>query len=171
VNLVPSEASSCGSTAGICLLNTRAEGWVNFTWPKGSVSDCQNQTGFLLRPAAVADLHQAYEWYQAKRPGLGEEFLQAVRASVERPVAAPAAHSAAHREARRILVRQFAYGLFFSMVDETVERDSGQDSSAGRLNALRASAGDPCTRKHPDSASEEAGLGAAAPRVYTTSSR
>jgi plasmid stabilization system protein ParE len=75
---------------------------------------------FLLRPAAVAELKQAYKWYQGERPGLGEEFLQAVRASVDRAVAGPAAYAVVHRDTRRVLVRRFPYGMFFRVVDGTV---------------------------------------------------
>jgi plasmid stabilization system protein ParE len=77
-------------------------------------------TDFLLRPAAVADLRQAYQWYQSERPGLGEEFLQAVHASVERALATPAGYAVIHRDTRRVLIRRFPYGLFFRIVNETV---------------------------------------------------
>jgi toxin ParE1/3/4 len=75
---------------------------------------------FLLRPAAVADLRSAYQWYQAERAGLGEEFLQTVRAAVERATAAPQAYAVVHRDTRRVLLRRFPYGVFFRLVDKTV---------------------------------------------------
>jgi hypothetical protein len=71
---------------------------------------------FLLRPVAVAELKAAYKWYQGERAGLGEEFLQAVRASVDRAVAGPATYAVVHRDTRRVLVRRFPYGMFFRVV-------------------------------------------------------
>ncbi|MEW6745699.1 MAG: hypothetical protein AB1486_23360 [Planctomycetota bacterium] len=32
----------------------------------------------VVRPAAAADLDEAFLWYEARRPGLGGEFLSAV---------------------------------------------------------------------------------------------
>lgn len=32
----------------------------------------------LFRPAAAADLDEAFLWYERQRPGLGQEFLAAV---------------------------------------------------------------------------------------------
>ena len=31
-----------------------------------------------VRLAALADLDDAYDWYESQRPGLGDEFLAAV---------------------------------------------------------------------------------------------
>ena len=33
----------------------------------------------LLRPAAAADIDEAFAWYETQRVGLGEEFLVAGR--------------------------------------------------------------------------------------------
>ena len=31
----------------------------------------------ILRPAAAADVEEAFSWYERQRPGLGEEFKHA----------------------------------------------------------------------------------------------
>jgi hypothetical protein len=36
----------------------------------------------LVRPAAAADIEEAFLWYERKRPGLGEEFLEIVNAAM-----------------------------------------------------------------------------------------
>ena len=33
----------------------------------------------LVRPAAAADIEDAYSWYETQRPGLGDEFREALR--------------------------------------------------------------------------------------------
>ncbi len=75
---------------------------------------------YLLRPKAVADLRTAYQWYQAERSGLGEEFLDAVRAAIERAVAAPQTYAVVHRDTRRVLVRRFPYGIFYRLLDGAI---------------------------------------------------
>jgi len=37
----------------------------------------------IFRPAAAADVEDAYRWYEAQQAGLGEEFLAAVRIVIE----------------------------------------------------------------------------------------
>jgi plasmid stabilization system protein ParE len=43
----------------------------------------------IFRPAAAADVEDAYRWYEAQRPGLGDEFLAAVSTVLESLVAYP----------------------------------------------------------------------------------
>ena len=31
----------------------------------------------VIRPAAAADIEDAYQWYETQQPGLGEQFLAA----------------------------------------------------------------------------------------------
>ena len=38
----------------------------------------------VVAPEAELDLTEAYLWYESRRMGLGEEFLNAVDASMER---------------------------------------------------------------------------------------
>ena len=55
----------------------------------------------LVRPAAAADIEEAYLWYEKQRTGLGEEFLDAVDSLLNNIVAHPTAYPIIHREARR----------------------------------------------------------------------
>ncbi len=67
----------------------------------------------IVRPAAAADIEQVYEWYEQQRPGLGDEFLTAIRSTIDRVVAQPEAFAVINRATRRALVPQrFPYGLF-----------------------------------------------------------
>jgi plasmid stabilization system protein ParE len=75
---------------------------------------------FVFRPPVVADLREAYRWYQGQQPGLGEEFLRAVRRAVDKVVSVPLGYAVVHRETRRALVPRFPYGLYFRVANETV---------------------------------------------------
>ena len=35
----------------------------------------------IVRPAAAADIEDAYQWYESQQPGVGEEFLVALNAT------------------------------------------------------------------------------------------
>jgi plasmid stabilization system protein ParE len=58
----------------------------------------------VVRPAAAADIEDAYEWYESQRPGLGEEFLAALRSTRDRVLAEPEAFPVLHRATRRALI-------------------------------------------------------------------
>ena len=77
-------------------------------------------TPILVRPAAAADIDEAFLWYERKRPGLGEEFLAALQAAIQGIGAQPKLHAVIHRDTRRALVRRFPYGVFYRLYDDVV---------------------------------------------------
>ena len=69
-------------------------------------------------PAALVDVETAFEWYEAERQGLGEEFVQAVQAGLDHILEFPAACPVARRDARRYLIERFPYCLYYREVGE-----------------------------------------------------
>jgi plasmid stabilization system protein ParE len=74
----------------------------------------------IVRPAAAADIEEAFVWYERQRPGLGEEFLAAVAATRESIVAHPAMYPVIHRNTRRALLHRFPYGIFYRVYPEAI---------------------------------------------------
>jgi plasmid stabilization system protein ParE len=75
----------------------------------------------IVRPAAAADIDDAYRWYEQQRAGLGEEFLAVLRTTMDRVVAQSEAFAVIHRATRRALVpRRFPYGLFYRVHGDTI---------------------------------------------------
>ena len=75
----------------------------------------------LVRPAAAADIENAYQWYEQQRAGLGAEFLAALRATMDLVLIHPEAFPVIHRETRRVLLRhRFPYGLLYRTHGETL---------------------------------------------------
>ena len=78
-------------------------------------------TPAIVRPAAAGDIEQAFGWYEEQRPGLGREFLDALRETVNVVREHPEAFPVLHRGARRALVRRrFPYGLFYRLEGGTI---------------------------------------------------
>lgn len=73
-----------------------------------------------LRDEATADLADAAEWYEGRRPGLGTEFLRAVRARLAALGREPALHAPVRGDVRRVRVRRFPYLVYFLVVGEQV---------------------------------------------------
>ena len=77
----------------------------------------------IVRPAAAADIDDAYQWYETQRPGLGEEFLMALKAIRDRVVEQPEAYPVLQRASRRALIpNRFPYGLFYGSTATPLSR-------------------------------------------------
>ena len=72
----------------------------------------------VLRPAAAADVEDAYRWYERQREGLGEEFLASVRHALDSVSENPERYPVLHRQTRRTRLRRFPYGLFYRIMDD-----------------------------------------------------
>lgn len=67
----------------------------------------------IIRPNAEADLQEAWRWYESQRPGLGDELLIEVRATVRLLETDPERRPFYYRDFRRALTRRFPYKLFY----------------------------------------------------------
>jgi toxin ParE1/3/4 len=75
----------------------------------------------IIRPEAEADLAEAYDWYEARRAGLGREFLEQVHIAVRSISENPLRHPLLYLNGRRVLLRRFPYKVFFIVENERVE--------------------------------------------------
>jgi len=71
-------------------------------------------------PEANADLREAYAWYAAIRPELGERFALAVASVVEAIAANPLQFPVVYRGRRRAGVRRFPYAIFFEVQEHLI---------------------------------------------------
>ena len=77
-------------------------------------------TPSIFRPAAAADVEDAYRWYEAQQTGLGEQFLEALAAVIESVSLNPEQYPVIHRETRRALFPRFPYGLYYRVIDDQI---------------------------------------------------
>lgn len=74
----------------------------------------------IIRPEAEAELAEAFDWYERRVPGLGEELLVAVDTAVGTILSNPLQHPSVHRDVRRALMRRFPYQVLFIIEADTV---------------------------------------------------
>jgi toxin ParE1/3/4 len=70
---------------------------------------------FRFHPRASAELEAAAAWYDERRPGLGAEFIAAVRSKVREVLLAPERWPLV-KGTRRVLVRRFPYAIVYREV-------------------------------------------------------
>ena len=74
----------------------------------------------IVRPAAAADIDEAFLWYEAQRPGLGHDFLAAADTLIDVIAEHPLRYPVIRRNTRRALLRRFPYAMFFRIYDEVI---------------------------------------------------
>jgi plasmid stabilization system protein ParE len=74
----------------------------------------------ILAPEAEQDIAEAYAWYEARRVGLGEEFMTCVDACIQAICRMPQMYGVVHENYRRGLVRRFPYAVFYEYANETI---------------------------------------------------
>jgi plasmid stabilization system protein ParE len=73
-----------------------------------------------VRPAALADLTDAWRWYESQREGLGDEFRACIDVAMAEIARAPLAWRTVYGSVRRI-VRRFPYAVLFLAEADHVE--------------------------------------------------
>jgi len=71
----------------------------------------------IVRPEAEAELADAYAWYGQQVVGLGDDFLQAVDATINSIRRNPLQYPVVYKDIRRTLTRRFPYQIFFIIND------------------------------------------------------
>lgn len=66
-----------------------------------------------IEPAALAEISEAYDWYEKQRAGYGERFVTAVDAALARIQNNPELYAVAHNGLRRVLLGRFPYFLAY----------------------------------------------------------
>jgi toxin ParE1/3/4 len=74
----------------------------------------------LSLPSALANTDEAFEWYENERDGLGQEFLESMRAAYDRIASGPLSYQEMRAGLRRILLRRFPYAVYFAVEGEVV---------------------------------------------------
>ncbi len=74
----------------------------------------------IIAPEAEQDITEAYAWYEARRVGLGEEFLSCVEACIHAICRTPEIYGAVHETYRRAFVRRFPYAVFYEYANNVV---------------------------------------------------
>ena len=79
-----------------------------------------NEMRVIIRPEAELDIDDAYQWYESKRKGLGQNFLLCVEEAFSRASRKPNIYSIVHKNIRRVLIHRFPFGIFFVENEECI---------------------------------------------------
>lgn len=74
-----------------------------------------------LRPDAEADILVSRDWYDRRRPGLGDEFVESLDHLLCRIQESPALFAVGFRGVRRARNRRFPYIIYYQVLDDRIE--------------------------------------------------
>jgi plasmid stabilization system protein ParE len=75
----------------------------------------------VFHPDVQPEMDDAYQWYEQKKAGLGDDFLAEVELVFDRISRMPEAHSVVIQDVRRALPRRFPYAVFYRAHTDRVE--------------------------------------------------
>jgi toxin ParE1/3/4 len=75
----------------------------------------------IMLASAERDLEQAFDYYDAAKQGLGDDFLIEFRSAVDRILTHPAAWQRMNETYRRCTLHRFPYGIMYR-VDEAAQQ-------------------------------------------------
>ena len=74
----------------------------------------------VFRRRFADDLLAGISWYAARQPSLGQEFRDAVLATVDLIGTNPTLYGIIHRQVRRATLRRFPYGIFYLLEPQRI---------------------------------------------------
>jgi len=76
------------------------------------------QNNIIVRAEAEAELSEAYDWYNVRMVGLGDQFFMSVDATIQAISRNPNQFPEIYKTIRRALIHRFPYAIFF-VVEES----------------------------------------------------
>lgn len=74
----------------------------------------------ISEPEADLDIEESFHWYEGKSAGLGQEFLDELRAAYSRILDGPLKYQDLRSGVRCAWLRRFPYGVYFAIEPETI---------------------------------------------------
>ena len=74
----------------------------------------------FIRREARTDLEDAFAWYEARSPGLGHEFLRAVRVQLATIERSPEQFPIAADDIRKAVLQRFPYVVYFIVLRKQI---------------------------------------------------
>ena len=75
----------------------------------------------VLRDKAQAEFDDSFDWYDARRAGLGAEFVAEVQRAFDRIAANPLLHQVVLADVRKAVVRRFPFAVYYRPHADRIE--------------------------------------------------
>jgi len=73
-----------------------------------------------IKPRAIIISSEAYEWYEAQKPGLGERFLEVLSSVFEKIRVHPERYGKVKRSYRQVRLHRFPYVVVYEIMGDSI---------------------------------------------------
>lgn len=73
-----------------------------------------------LRPEAQIEFNQSIDWYEDRRRGLGQQFIESIDFAINSIVETPEHSPRVHKDLRCKSVKGFPYQIFYRVLDQQI---------------------------------------------------
>ncbi|MEB3227589.1 MAG: type II toxin-antitoxin system RelE/ParE family toxin [Synechocystis sp.] len=74
----------------------------------------------VFRPEVREDLNTAYDWYEAQKLGLGDDFIASVNELLSRVCLMPESYALVYQDVRRAVIKRFPYAVYYRVISSRV---------------------------------------------------
>ena len=71
-------------------------------------------------PEVKLEMQEAFQWYEGRQEGLGDDFTAEVEKALERLLRSPTSYGIVFHGMRRMAVTRFPYGVYYLVRSEVV---------------------------------------------------
>ncbi len=75
----------------------------------------------ILLNEAEIEMQQAYDWYEEKSIGLGDDFMLCIDSKMQAILRTPLIYQKVYKNIRRAVIRRFPYCIFFIKEDNVIQ--------------------------------------------------
>jgi plasmid stabilization system protein ParE len=75
----------------------------------------------VFHPDVEEEVRDAYQWYENRQPGLGDDFLTALETVYAALRSTPERHQIIERDIRHSRLRRFPYAVYYRVLADRVE--------------------------------------------------
>ena len=75
----------------------------------------------ILLPQVEYEIQQAYDWYEEKCNGLGDDFILSIDEEIEIISTTPSIYQKVYKNVRRAIIHRFPYCIFFIQENEIIQ--------------------------------------------------
>lgn len=76
--------------------------------------------GLVIQSEAIIDIQEAFEWHEAKKPGLGFELIEEIGETYEKICKHPLHYTAINNRFKRLKVNRFSYVVVYEIDGDNI---------------------------------------------------
>lgn len=74
----------------------------------------------FVMTSVMHTISDAYDWYESRKSGLGDEFIDCVDELLNRVCMIPESYAIVYRDVRRAVIKRFPYAVYYRIISSRI---------------------------------------------------